>query len=89
MLSAWQEMAKVGDLLAMFDKITAQTRYYLHLEDISKMPEEEAVERADNVQELRGLLQYAMEYEQPAASNFSPSSRWWLMSIASKTTPMP
>ena len=64
MLSAWQEMAKVGDLLAMFDKITAQTRYYLHLEDISKMPEE-AVERADNVQELRGLLQYAMEYEQP------------------------
>ncbi len=64
MLSAWQEMAKVGDLLAMFDKITAQTRYYLHLEDISKMPEE-AVERADNAQELRGLLQYAMEYEQP------------------------
>ena len=64
MLSGWQEMAKVGDLLAMFDKITAQTRYYLHLEDISKMPEE-AVERADNAQELRGLLQYAMEYEQP------------------------
>ena len=64
MLSAWQDMAKVGDLLAMFDKITAQTRYYLHLEASSKMPEE-AVERADNVQELRGLLQYAMENEQP------------------------
>ena len=57
-------MAKVGDLLNMFDKITAQTRYYLHLDDISKIPEE-AAERADNVQELRGLLQYAMEYEQP------------------------
>ena len=64
MLSNWQEMAKVGDLLNMFDKITAETRYYLYLEDISKIPEE-AVERADNAQELRGLLGYAMEYEQP------------------------
>ena len=64
MLTSWQELAKVGDLLAMFDKIIAQTRYYLHLEDSSKIPEE-AVERADNVRELRGLLQYAMEYEQP------------------------
>lgn len=63
MLSGWQEMAKVGDLLNMFDKITAQTGYYLHLERTSKFPEE-AVERADNVQELRGLLGYAMEYEQ-------------------------
>ena len=60
MLLGWQELAKVGDLLTMFDKVTAQTRYYLHLEDISKMPEE-AVERSDNVRELRGLLQYAME----------------------------
>ena len=64
MLLRWQELAKVGDLLTMFDKITAQTRYYLHLEDISKIPEE-AVERADNVRELRGLLEYAMEVEQP------------------------
>ena len=64
MLTGWQELAKVGDLLAMFDQITAQTRYYLHLADSSKFPEE-AVERADNVRELRGLLQYAMEYEQP------------------------
>ena len=64
MLSNWQEMAKVGDLLNMFDRITAETRYYLYLEEISKIPEE-AVERADNVQELRGLLNYAMEYEQP------------------------
>ena len=64
MLSAWQEMAKHGDLLNMFDKITAQTSYYIYLDDISKIPEE-AADRADNVQELRGLLQYAMEYEQP------------------------
>ncbi|MCY3782008.1 MAG: UvrD-helicase domain-containing protein [Chloroflexi bacterium] len=64
MLSGWQEMAKVGDLLKLFDRITAETGYYLHLEGISKFPEE-AVERADNVRELRGLLEYAMEYEQP------------------------
>ena len=64
MLAEWQEMAKRGDLLAMFDKITAQTGYYLFLDEISKLPEE-AAERADNVQELRGLLQYAMEDELP------------------------
>ena len=64
MLSEWQELAKRGDLLTMFDKITAQTRYYLHLDDISKLPEEGA-QRADNVRELRGLLQYALEDDQP------------------------
>ena len=64
MLLGWQELAMVGDLLSMFDKITAQTRYYLYLDEISKIPEE-ATERADNVQELRGLLQYAVESEQP------------------------
>ena len=64
LLNTWQEMAKVGDLLNMFDNITAKTGYYLYLDEISKVPEE-AVERADNVQELRGLLGYAMEYEQP------------------------
>ena len=64
MLSEWQELAKRGDLLTMFDQITAQTRYYLHLDDISKLPEEGA-QRADNVRELRGLLQYALEDEQP------------------------
>ena len=64
MLLSWQEMAKIGDLLNMFDRITAETRYYLHLEGSSKFPEE-AVERADNVRELRGLLGYAMESGQP------------------------
>ena len=64
LLSSWQEMAQVGDLLGMFDDITARARYYLHLDAISKFPEE-ATERADNVRELRGLLQYAVEYEQP------------------------
>ena len=64
LLAGWQEMAKVGDLLSMFDNITAQVRYFLHLDETSKLPEE-AADRADNVRELRGLLQYAVEYEQP------------------------
>ena len=64
LLASWQEMAKIGDLVNMFDNITAQTRYYIHLEESSNLPEE-AAERADNVRELRGLLEYAMEYEQP------------------------
>ncbi len=64
MLLGWQEQAKRGQLLEMFDSVTAKTAYYIHLENSSKFPEE-AVERADNAQELRGLLQYAMEDEQP------------------------
>ena len=64
LLTAWQEKAKVGDLVSMFDQITAQTRYYIYLDESSNLPEEGA-ERADNVRELRGLLQYAMDYEQP------------------------
>lgn len=60
----WQEMAKIGDLLAMFDDIVAKIGYFAHLEAISKLPEE-AADRADNVRELRGLLQYAVEDDQP------------------------
>ena len=63
-LLEWQEMAKIGDLLAMFDSITAKIGYFAHLEAISKLPEE-AADRADNVRELRGLLQYAVEDDQP------------------------
>ena len=64
LIFTWQEMAKIGELVTMFDAVTAQTRYYIHLDESSNLPEEGA-ERADNVRELRGLLEYAMEYEQP------------------------
>ena len=64
LLEGWQEYAKVGDLLAMFDDLSARTRYFSYLEETSKFPEE-AIDRADNVRELRGLLQSAEEYEQP------------------------
>jgi DNA helicase-2/ATP-dependent DNA helicase PcrA len=59
-----QEIVMTGNLLNLFDNITASLGYYLYLDDISKTPEE-AVDRADNVKELRGLLMYATEYEQP------------------------
>ena len=63
-LSGWQEMAKVGDLLTMFDDITAKTGYFAYLDNTSKLPQE-AADRADHVRELRGLLQYALEDDQP------------------------
>ncbi len=63
-LSGWQDMAKAGDLLTMFDSITAQTGYFAYLNDSSKLPEE-AADRSDNVRELRGLLEYALEDDQP------------------------
>ena len=64
MLMNWQELAKVGDLVAMFDAILAQTRYRQHLADTSKLTEE-AMERAANLDELRALLAEAAEDEQP------------------------
>ena len=63
-LSGWQDMAKAGDLLNIFDSILAQTGYLAYLNDISKLPEE-AADRSDNVRELRGLLGYALEDDQP------------------------
>jgi len=73
MLKDWQNIAATGDLLNLFDNITASLGYYLYLEDISKSPEE-AVDRADNVRELRGLLMYATEYQQPLHEFLSEQS---------------
>ena len=63
-LKVWQDIADTGNLLNLFDNITAQIGYHLYLDDISKSPEE-ATDRSDNVRELRGLLQHATEFEQP------------------------
>lgn len=64
LIDSLQEIVMTGNLLNLFDNITASLGYYLYLDDISKTPEE-AVDRADNVKELRGLLMYATEYDQP------------------------
>jgi len=63
-LKVWQDIADTGNLLNLFDNITAQIGYHLYLDEISKSPEE-ATDRSDNVRELRGLLQHATEFEQP------------------------
>ena len=64
MLMEWQELAKVGDLVGMFDAILAQTKYRQHLAYTSKLTEE-AMARADNLDELRALLAEAAEDGQP------------------------
>lgn len=63
-LKVWQEIAETGNLLNLFDTVTSQIGYHLYLDDISKMPEE-AIDRSDNVRELRGLLQQSTDIEQP------------------------
>ena len=64
LLMGWQELAKTGDLTALFDRILAQTSYRQHLADTSKLPEE-SMERGANLDELRALLMNAEEDGQP------------------------
>lgn len=72
-LKLWQDIADTGDLLHLFDNITAQIGYHLYLDDISKTPEE-ATDRSDNVRELRGLLQQATEFDQPLSEFLAEQS---------------
>ena len=62
LLQEWRNMTQTGNLLNLFDSITARTGYNLYLSSISKTPEE-AIDRADNVREFRGLIQQADEDE--------------------------
>ena len=68
----WQEMASTGNLVNLFDNITAQISYHLYLDEISKSPEE-AIDRSDNVRELRNLLLHATEIDQPLHDRQVPS----------------
>ena len=61
-LAAWQKIAESGDLVALFDSIMQKTRYRLYLHEISDRPEQ-AVERDENLQELRGRLEVAQNDE--------------------------
>lgn len=63
-IKMWQDIASTGNLLNLFDNITAQIGYHLYLDDISKT-QEEAIDRSDNVRELRNLLQQATDLDQP------------------------
>ncbi|MCU0512768.1 MAG: UvrD-helicase domain-containing protein [Anaerolineae bacterium] len=63
-LHAWQQQAQTGHLVALFDAITADTGYHLHVQQISTTPEE-AAERSENLRELRGLLLRADAEDKP------------------------
>jgi DNA helicase II / ATP-dependent DNA helicase PcrA len=57
-LQRWRDIAATGDLHTMFDTMTSDLGYNLYLHDISDT-EEQAMERGENVQELRGLVAQA------------------------------
>ncbi|MBZ0276924.1 MAG: UvrD-helicase domain-containing protein, partial [Anaerolineae bacterium] len=55
MVQEWQAIAAEGDLAAVLDDIIARIGYTLHLHQTSDSTDE-ALEREDNVRELRGFL---------------------------------
>lgn len=55
MIEEWQKIAAEGDLAALLDDVIARTGFTLHLHNTSDSTDE-ALEREDNVRELRGLL---------------------------------
>lgn len=60
MLAGWRRLAEAGELLELFDDIVARIGYTLYLHEISDT-EEQAIDRAENVRELRGLVAQAQE----------------------------
>ncbi|MBC8100173.1 MAG: UvrD-helicase domain-containing protein [Armatimonadetes bacterium] len=63
-LQAWREVAATGDLVALFDRIVGDTGYRFYLTEISDS-DDQAIERAENVKELRALVGRANEEAQP------------------------
>lgn len=59
-MRSWRDIALSGDLVNLFDTILSDSRYGLHLVDISETRDQE-VDRRDNVAQLRGLLVNAQE----------------------------
>lgn len=55
LLNEWRELAKAGDLAFLLDDIIARVGYTLYLHESSDTTDE-ALERDENVRELRGLL---------------------------------
>jgi DNA helicase II / ATP-dependent DNA helicase PcrA len=59
-LKAWRAVAETGELVELFDRIVGDTGYRFYLHEISD-DEDQAIERAENVKELRGLVARAQE----------------------------
>lgn len=56
----WRQIAETGDLVELFDSIVGDTGYRFYLTEISDT-DEQAIDRAENVKELRGLIARAKE----------------------------
>jgi DNA helicase-2/ATP-dependent DNA helicase PcrA len=59
-IKRWRQIAESGDLVELFDSIVGDTGYRFYLTDISDT-DEQAIDRAENVKELRGLIARAKE----------------------------
>lgn len=59
-LQQWREIAASGDLIGLIDRIIADTGYRMYLREISDS-DDQATEREENVDELRGLLKRAQD----------------------------
>ncbi|MCU0500082.1 MAG: UvrD-helicase domain-containing protein [Anaerolineae bacterium] len=59
-LRHWRAIAQTGQLVELLDQILADTKYRFYLSEISD-DEDQAIERSENVKELRGLLAKAQE----------------------------
>ncbi len=56
LLAGWRELNAAGDLSALLEDVIVRTGYTLHLHESSDRPEE-AMERQENVNEFRALLE--------------------------------
>jgi DNA helicase-2/ATP-dependent DNA helicase PcrA len=60
MLAEWRAVAETGNLIELFDQIVSGNGYSMYLHEISDTPDQ-AMERSENVRELRGLVAEASD----------------------------
>ncbi|MEQ8674597.1 MAG: 3'-5' exonuclease [Aggregatilineales bacterium] len=60
-LRSWREIAAQGDLVELFDRIMSDTGYRMYMIDTLSDTEDQALEREENLNELRGLLSQAKD----------------------------
>lgn len=60
-LRSWREIAEQGDLVELFDRIMSDTGYRIYMIESLSDTEDQATEREENLNELRGLLSQAKD----------------------------
>jgi DNA helicase II / ATP-dependent DNA helicase PcrA len=66
LLKKWRELVSTGSMINLFDTLMSDIGYSLYLNEISDTPEQ-SVERAENIQELRGLISTSQDEEKSLA----------------------